>query len=286
MRLACRGITAADLPVVVDLLCEGFPERTRRYWRDGVERLVAQVPAEGALGKGVPRIGSLLVVDGVPVGVVLLIHAAPDAERSNLSSWYVRPEFCAYASMLVSRAVKSDATVFVNVSPAVHTVPIIVAQGFKHVRSGCFVGIPTLAPVRRGVRVTVVGEGWTPPAGTDQAEARMLVDHARFGCLSLWLDAPGGGHGFVFRRRVLRLGRIPCAMLIHSPSPEVLERFAGPLGRTLARHGMPLLIAGTDRPLRGMAGRHFPNKLPIYAKGAVRSRSADLSYTEAAVFGM
>lgn len=286
MRLSCRGITTADLPVVVDLLCEGFPERTRSYWQGGIERLAAQAPAEGVLMKGVPHLGSLLVVDGTPVGVLLLIHTAPHAARSNLSSWYVRPEFCAYASLLVSRAVKSTETVFVNVSPALHTVPIIVAQGFNQIAAGCFVGVPALAPTRRGVSVTVVRNGWVPPVGIDAAEARLLLDHTRFGCLALWLETPDGGHAFVFRRRVLRLGRVPCAMLIHCPSLELLERFAGPLGRALAREGLALLLAGADRPLRGVPGRHFPAKLPIYAKGTVNSRSADLSYTEAAVFGM
>ena len=186
----------------------------------------------------------------------------------------------------MSRAVKNPETVFVNVSPALHTVPIIVAQGFNQIAAGCFVGVPALAPTRRGVSVTVARNGWVPPAGIDAAEARLLVDHTRFGCLALWLDTPDGGHAFVFRRRVLRLGRVPCAMLIHCPSLELLERFAGPLGRALAREGLPLLLAGADRPLRGMPGRHFPAKWPIYAKGAVNSRSADLSYTEAAVFGM
>jgi hypothetical protein len=118
------------------------------------------------------------------------------------------------------------------------------------------------------------------------ADECLLREHAMAGCVTLWLETADGGYPFIFRKRVLRLGRLPCAMLLYCRSLEDLERFAGSIGRALLRQGLPLMFAGTDRSLRGIPGRHFPEKMPIYYKGPAKPRSGDLSYTEASVFGI
>ncbi len=279
-RITCRKIGAADLPGLADLLCEGFPERTRVYWSDGLQRFAAH-----AEGGGETDLGYLLAAGDAVVGSLLLIRS-PE-RQSNLSSWYVRPAYRAYATMLVTRALRDGAVRHVNISPAAHTLSTIEAQGFTRVGGGCFLGLPALSPSRRKVSIRAVPRG-TPVASNRMSakDARLLADHAAFGCLSLWLEDKDEGQPFVFRKRMLRLGALPCAMLIYCRSLEALERFAGPLGRMLARHGMPLMLAGTGHPLRGMLGRHFPAKLPIYALGAPGTRGSDLSYTEAALFGV
>ena len=103
-RVRCRPIGESDLVPVVDLLRQGFPGRSRRYWMRGFGRQAAR-----ALPPGVPRYGFLLESEGCPVGVILLLYTAlgsgPQAElRCNLSSWYVDPEFRSQASPLIFAA--------------------------------------------------------------------------------------------------------------------------------------------------------------------------------------
>lgn len=271
------------------MLREGFPDRTRDYWWDGLQRLAAHAPPDE-----LPKFGYVLAAGEELVGVLLLIGsriADGEGSRSNVlqcnfSSWYVRPAYRAYASLLVARAVRNNAARTINVSPAAHTLATIEAQGFARVASGYFLGIPALGRVRPGARLRRIGDT-VAASGIPAAEAALLADHARFGCLCFWLEAEADGEGqpFIFRRRVLR-SLLPCAMLIHCPSLEALERWAGPLGRTLLGHGLPLLLASAARPLRGIPGRHFPAKMPIYVKGGPSPAGGDLRYTEIALFGL
>ncbi len=46
---------------------------------------------------------------------------------------------------------------------------------------------------------------------------------------------------------------------------------------------MPLMLVACDRKLRGVPGRLFPNRVPMYFKGTEPPRPGDLSYTEAAL---
>lgn len=283
-RLSCRQIRPRDLPAVTDLLCEGFPSRTRPYWCDGLKCLASHASPDG-----VPRFGYVLLAGEVMVGVLLLIHStrSEDSEvRCNVSSWYVRPLYKAYATLLNLHAIRNDWVTYVNISPAQNTLATLDAWGFTRAMVGCFIGMPALSVIQRGVTATVVSDGWPRSAMMSAADARLLGDHLRFGCICLWIETKDQGFLFIFRKRILRFGRLPCAMLVYCPSIHDLERFAGAIGRSLAANGLPVMLAGTERPLRGIVGKHFPAKLPIYYKGRVRPRSSDLSYTEAALFGI
>ena len=245
-RVAMRNITAADLPGLAALLRSGFPRRTLSYWVEGLRHLGALTPPDG-----MPQFGHLLAAAGQPVGVLLMISstpadAPPGAVRCNVSSWYVRPEFRAYAPLLSLRAIENKAATYINVWPAAHTLPAFISP----------------------------------------AQLRLLAEHQDFGCLCLWCETADGGCPFIFRWRLARKLRVPCAMLIYAESLDHLEDFAGPLGRFLLARGMPVMLAGAHRPLRGVPGRYFPEKLHIYYKGTLPPRGSDLSYTEAAVFGI
>ena len=115
---------------------------------------------------------------------------------------------------------------------------------------------------------------------------RLLIDHEAFGCLGLLCETRERIQPLIFRRRRIKLGGIWCAQLIYCRSLEDLEEVAAPVGRFLATRGLPLMLVATNRRLRGVPGRFFPEKLPMYFKGAQEPRVGDLSYTEAAVFGM
>jgi hypothetical protein len=282
--LVCRPIEFSDLAAVTELLRNAFANRTGAYWSDGLRRFAAHARADG-----MSQLGYLLGVDNAVVGVLLLIHGRASegpALRCNVSSWYVRPEYRPYAALLNRRATSNRKLTYINISPAQHTLPIIEASGFTRAPSGCFIGVPALSGPRRGVTVSVLSEQWRQSELMPVEDERLLSDHARFGCICVWLEANGRGYPFIFRRRVIRKHRVPCAMLLYCRSIEELERFAGVLGRVLLIQGLPLMLVGTERPLRGIAGGYFPTKLPIYYKGDLKPRTGDLSYTEAALFGM
>src|SRR5208337_3011049 len=38
-RIKCRQITEADIPALIDLLGHGFPERSKAYWAQALEKL-------------------------------------------------------------------------------------------------------------------------------------------------------------------------------------------------------------------------------------------------------
>ena len=115
-HMSCRLIGTADLPGVADLLCQGFPRRTRAYWTSGLARLAQLAPLDG-----LPRFGWLLEASGRPVGVCLLISSRPPDDpsagiRSNVSSWYVDKEFRLYGAMLDLKTTGRRNVTYVNIS--------------------------------------------------------------------------------------------------------------------------------------------------------------------------
>jgi hypothetical protein len=128
-RVRCRQIEETDLDAVLDLLVEGFPGQTRAHWVEVLRRLsVHDTPV------GYAKYGYLLEHNAVAVGVLLLIFAkiADNAHvRCSVSSWYVRPPFRGYAALLASRALRHRDVVYVNMTPAPHTRPILEAQGYR-----------------------------------------------------------------------------------------------------------------------------------------------------------
>jgi hypothetical protein len=89
----------------------------------------------------------------------------------------------------------------------------------------------------------------------------------------------------VFRPRLVR-GFIPCAQLIYCRDVSNLVRFAGPVGRALARHGRPLMLIDANGPIPGLFGWFSRGRMPKYFKGPQRPRLGDLAYTEYAVLGV
>src|SRR5215467_9837956 len=129
--ISCRPIGDMDLHAVVDLLCRGFPERSVEFWTTALDRL-AQHPTPA----GYPKYGCMLEVQGMPVGVLLLIYSrvpgcAKDRVRCNVSSWYVEPEYRCYAGLLVSQALRHKEVTYFNITPAPNTLPILATQGYR-----------------------------------------------------------------------------------------------------------------------------------------------------------
>jgi hypothetical protein len=283
--LRCRQIDEADIKAVASLLARGFPAHDREFWLGAFAQLARHdTPA------GLPKYGYLLESAGVAVGAILLICStirAGETEtiRCNLSSWYVDPPFRAYAPLLVSQALRHKDVTYLNVSSAPHTRPIIEAQGFSRYCDGIFIAVPMLQGLFGGPRVRVFDAAGQPDVDFDAGDQEMMRQHTAHGCISLWCATSERAYPFVFRPRMVR-GAIPCAQLIYCRDVADFVRYAGPIGRRLARCGRPFVIIDANAAIPGLFGWYSRGNMPKYFKGPLRPRLGDLAYTEHAVLGV
>jgi hypothetical protein len=195
----------------------------------------------------------------------------------------VEPQFRSHAALLISQAIRHKNVTYVNISPALHTRPIIEAQGFSRYGNGQFVSIPMLSASRHDERVRVVDLHALDDAPIE--DRALMLDHRSYGCITLWCETPDRAYPFVFVPRWLK-GMIPCAQLIYCRDVGDLVRFARPIGRYLACRGRPIVIVDSNGPIAGLAGHYFDNRAPKYFKGAAMPRLGNLAYTEAVIFGL
>jgi hypothetical protein len=285
MSVRARRIEDDDVPAVVDLLARGFPRRPRKFWSGMLAALT-----DRAVPEGYPRYGYLLESDGAAVGALLLIFSCMCSRegsmlRCNVSSWYVEPRFRSYGSMLVAKALSHKDATYLNVTPAPHTLPILTAQGYSQYCGGTFVALPVLQRGSGRAQIKVVTAGAPAPESGDAFEHQLLLDHARYGCVSLWCEADDRAHPFVLRPRLIR-GVVPCAQLVYCRDVEDFIRFAGPIGRFLARRGRFVVLVDANGDTPGLIGRYFDGKIPKFFRGPHLPRLGDLAYTETALFGV
>lgn len=283
-RVRCREISTADVEEVVNLLARGF--RTGRdFWLGALKRL-----SDHPTPSGLPRYGYLLESKSIPVGVILLISTAVPGDgetriQCNVSSWYVDPEFRVYGTVLISRALKHKHVTYFNVTPAPHTLPILEAQGYVRYCNGRVVAVPALCGQRPdgGARVEAVTPATRPGEDLPSSEIKLLLAHAEYGCLSLVCDSASRRHPFVFALR-RKFGVVPFALLVYCRDLEEFVRFAGPLGRFLARRGILLVIVDANGPIPELVGR-YSNRNPKYFKGPNQPRLGNMAFSERAMFG-
>jgi len=282
----CRQIADADLDGVAALLARGFPRNDLHFWQCALAQLARREPPAG-----LPKYGYLLDSGEAPVGALLMICSAIRAggklvPRCNLSSWYVEPAFRSYAPLLVSRALANKEATYLNVSPAPHTWPIIEAQGFSRYCDGVFLAVTLLNGLFAGSGEVRVFDAQTrPDVDFDPSDEEILKQHAELGCISLWCATSERAYPFVFRpRRAKKL--VPCAQLIYCRDEADFVRFAGPLGRLLARRGIFFAVVDANGPIPGLIGVFRRGRMPKYFKGPQRPRLGDLAYTEYAVIGV
>ena len=279
-KICVREITEIDVDRVADLLVRGFPERGRRFWVQALACL-ARHPTPA----GFPKFGYQLESAGAPVGAILLISSQmPNGSiRCNVSSWYVEPLYRSCASFLAARALSHKNVTYLNITPAPHTRPIAQAQGYSQYSAGVFVAVPALKFSGTTARVATFDS--RRDVEVEPFERGLLLEHAKYGCVSLWVATSDGGSPFVFRTRLIR-GILGCAQLIYCRDTADFVRYAGPIGRYLAMRGTPLVFVDANGPIAGLAGKYFAGKMPRFFRGPDRPRLGDLAYTEAAMFGV
>jgi hypothetical protein len=283
--IRCRQIEEGDLSAVANLLTSGFPNRSRQFWLHALDQLSQREPPHD-----LPKYGYLLETRGEVVGAILLICSAMRADgavapRCNLSSWYVEPSYRAYASLLISHALRHKGVTYLNVSAAPHTWPIIEAQGFSRYSDGLFISVPALSGLFGGAKAEVFAAKRQPAVAFDPFEQQVLTQHAEHGCISLWCATPERAYPFVFRPRIVK-GCIACAQLIYCRDIADFARFAGPIGRYLAQRGRFVTIVDSNGPIPGLIGIFRRGSKPKYFKGPQRPRLGDLAYTEYAILGV
>jgi hypothetical protein len=279
-----RQISEADIPGVVNLLTRGYKhERSHRFWEKvfaGLDR--RPVPA------GFPRYGYVIDNGGKLVGVLLTIFSTIwrgeiASIRCCVSGWYVDPCFRAYAPLLAARAHWAKNVTVLNVTAAPHTRKMVEAFGFSKYSEGVFAAIPVLARKPKDISVRVIGVHDEPDAPFDRRDRELLLEHADFGCISLWCVTDEQAYPFVFRSRWVK--HVPCTQLIYSRNVEDFVRFARPIGLHLARKLQLLVILDANGPVSGLFGK-FLRRWPRYFRGPDRPQIGDLAYTETALFGI
>ena len=284
-KVRCRQIQDQDLEAIIDLLTEGFPDRPRNYWTSGFARLATR-----DIPESYPRFGYMLDEAGAPVGVLLLIYTGADlgadqAPRFNVSSWYVRPAYRGYASLMAHMALKRRAAVYLNTSPMPHTLPMLSAMGFAPLSRGQVVAAPGLSKALPGAKVIEIGPYSRLSDYPDQAEFALLRAHAAQGCVSLVVREADRWTPLVFLHRHIRYAPTRTLQLAYCHDTADFVRVAGAVGRFLARSGHHLVICDANGPIKGLAGVYVKGKSPKYFRGPAKPRLNDLAFTEATVFG-
>jgi hypothetical protein len=284
VKIRVRQICEADILQVADLLSRGFPGRPRQFWL-----MVLTCLTERPTFTGLPRYGYLLESNRI-VGVILQIFSSlrdggTRRIRCNVSSWYVEPEFRTYANVLAARALSHLNVTYLNITPAPNTLQMLKVQGYSQYSEGIFVAAPALQIRSAIADVRVANATAYRGAHADHFDQDLLMDHAKYGCISLWCETADRAYPFVFRPCVVKRV-IPCARLIYCRHVDDFVRFAGPVGRFLAFRGQPLVLIDSNGPIPGLIGQYLDAKMPKYFKGANRPRLGDLAYTETAMFGL
>jgi hypothetical protein len=284
-RVSSRQITEADLSSIATLLSRGFPKRKRKFWLAALEQLRSRSsPTE------LPKYGYVMEADDLIVGVILVISSMRRVNGRvsaycNLSSWYVEPDYRFYAALFRLSAIESSNVTYLNISPGPHILPILEAQGFSCYCNGVFIARPTLRGLFSGIKVEVLYGSQHPKVDCDLLDQELLLEHAAYGCISLWCATSDFAYPFVFRRRLIK-GLIPCAQMIYCRDVTEYVQFAGPIGRFLAMRGMPFVVIDANSPIPQLVGKFFCDRHPKYFKGPDCPRLGDIAYTEAALWGI
>jgi hypothetical protein len=280
----CCPIADDIVEQVIDCLERGFPVKPRTYWVNAFD-----ASRRAAIGD-YPRYGYALVAKGRVVGAILLFYSLREKEaaggvRCNLSSWCVDKEYRSHALSLHMLAVKHKEVTYLNISPAEHTRRTIEALGFRRFTNGQMFLAPILSRPQRNARVRPFTAGGPYLALLSESERQLMTEHAAMGCRALVCQKDGAAYPFVFQDRMVFRGLIPCSHLIYCRSIDEFVCFAQAIGRYLLFHTGPFCVIDASGPIRGLAGRYFPERAPRYFKGPAPPGVGDLAYTELPILG-
>jgi hypothetical protein len=281
-NIQSRRIRDADLDDIAAMLGKGlgYP---KSYFVELLERLKAH-PTPGDF----PKYGYALMGDGLIVGAIILIFSSVESGstsgiRCHVTSWYVEPDYRAYATVFFRSALKCSNVTYLNTSARPATLPIIKVQGFSNYSRGQFVTVPLAHSLptssdNRAAVVKTIPEGQYEPFEMD-----LLLAHEKYGNMSFWCTAFGSSYPFIFQKRLFK-GIVPGAQLVYCRNVEDFVRFARPIGLALASRGIFVVRIDSNGPILGLFGMYFDGVEPRYYKG-VKPRLGDLTYTQNVMTG-
>ena len=235
---------------------------------------------------GFPKYGLLLEFGKEIVGAILMIFSENYADGAkticcHLTSWYVKPEFRPYAGIFYLRALKYKNVTYLNISARPATWKIIEAQGFKRYSSGQVIA-PTFVNMFMPIKGKRLGAFVFSPdlnLPIDQHEFRLLVDHARYGCLTFCCRAESEVYPFVFQRQLLKKC-IPVVQLIYCRRLEDLTTCIAPISRVLLKLGVMAIRADAIGPIKGVIGPFLKDLEPRWYRGERAPQLGNLAYTQ------
>lgn len=275
-----RQIAEADVPAIARLLSDGFPARSTTSWLRGLRRMADRPGLDGR-----PTYGYMLESGGEPVGAILLFFSnAPSVDgvivRCNVSSWYVRPEFRVFASLLITSTTKDPSVTYFNISAVPNTWSTVEAQGFSVYCKGQMYAFAFLRRPIEGVRIDVFDN---TKANSEVPDRDILGQHSAVGCLSLVVRDKAHSYPFVFQRHHLKQV-VPIYRLTYCRDVNEFVRFAGNLGRFLLSRGSVWVQLDANDFVSGLVGWYTEKRGRKYSKGPHAPRLGDLSFTETAFF--
>lgn len=229
-----QPLTADELDRALDLLVEGFPERSPAFWQAALDNLRSHAENDAV---GHPH-AFLMVGKAGPAGVVLtpaVSRTGPDGGRQrvvNLSSWYVRPEQRWRAPLMLKSLLRDDGTVYTDLTPTPAVRQMLPALGFRPINRGTRITVLPVAAVlgRRGARVRPL------PVGD---EPEFLAGHRALGCRTVMVESPLGSTLVV--TRPVRYRGIPAADLVYAESHKLLDAGFSAFARHLIGRGYGLM---------------------------------------------
>ncbi len=277
-KIRSREIRDADIGALAEFLGKGLGYPSAYYLK--ILRLLGH--PERCLPTGLPRYGYLLEDRGRIAGAILLIFTNQLGDvckvRCHVTAWCVDPRYRLFGAVFFTKALNVKGVTYINISARPSARRFLELHGFLQYSNGQFVAVPVLTSFFSSNQAKVFSIEDSPPGHFEPFERDLLLDHSRYGCLSLWCSTQERAYPFVFQQRNLR-GFIPAVQLVYCRDVEDLVRFSGPLGLFLAARGKLFVRIDANGPIPGLVGRYLEGKEPRYYKG-VKPQLGDLAYTQ------
>ena len=278
--VSSREIVESDIGPLAEFLGKGLGYPSE-YYLQVFDRLTRHNTPDGF-----PKYGYVMTSGELIVGTILLIFTTINAGaasivRCHVTSWYVQPEYRSYGTLFFSKALRWKEVTYLNISARPAALPFLKVQGFSKYSDGQFVAVPSLNFRRGGEGAKVIGAETIPTVHFEAFERDLLLDHAKYGCVSLWCMTSERAYPFVFRPRLFK-GLIPGAQLMYCREVDDFARYAQPIGLYLASRGILVVRIDSNGPIPNLVGRYFAGMEPRHYRGT-RPRLGDLAYTQAAM---
>jgi hypothetical protein len=235
----------------------------------------------------------MLEHEGRAVGAVLVLYAENGRNGQpsilcNVGSWYVDEKFRGHGPRLLRSALSRDDVTYTDTTPSVPTYSFVERIGFKRYCSGLFFSLPLLSRAAKNARTEIIKADAPSVAELQAAESALLVDHARYGCLSIVCRTPQGAEPFILMPFRMRQGKIalPAMQLVYCRDIESFKRCANAIGREVTKRGRPIVILKANGKIDRLAGFYTEKRGRKYFRGPQPPALADLTNTEPVLFGV